>query len=98
MSELKIYTNNKPRPLFYGYELTPRERENFDYYDQDEIESISFFRYKGEVYDLGEFMRLDKNSPFLGWHGYLSDSFFSGILVKFCDDDIEMIVVGWYCS
>lgn len=96
---MKIYTNNHKRPLIYGFELTSNERSEFDYYDEEEIEFAQFFRYKGEVYDLGDFMRTNfPNSPFTGWAGYSSDSFFSGILVKFPPDDDEFVIVGTYIS
>ena len=95
---LRIFTNNIPRPIVYGYELTDKEREDFDYYDNDEILDAMFFRYKSQVYDLGEFMRLDRYSPFPKiWHGYMSDSYFSGVLVRYTDDQ-DNVIVGWYCS
>ncbi len=94
---MKIITNNQPRPLIYGCELSPKEREEFDYYDAEELDSALFFEYKGHVYDLGNFMRLDREqTEFAGWHGYHADSFFSGILVKLIDD--EAVVVGMYLS
>jgi hypothetical protein len=99
MSDLTIITNNVPRFTVDAYELTLEERKEFNYLNWEAIEageaSATFFRYKGEVYDLGEFM-----SPswgrLRGWHGYRSDSFFSGIVVRFVDD--ESIVVGRYYS
>ena len=62
------------------YDLTEKEKFEFDY---DNAEESSFFRYKKWVYTLDDFMRLDKNSPLSkNWHGYSSDSFFSGILIE----------------
>ena len=103
MSELEVVTNWHKRDLIYGFELTENERQEFDYYNDDEIQDQTFFRYKGELYDLGEFMRIDKNAPsaFQNFDGYSSDSFFSGILVKYPkeewgDYDTEHIIVAWY--
>jgi hypothetical protein len=99
MNEIKITTNNIPRPILYGYELTPAERAEFDYYNEDELDCAMFFRYKGEVYDIGEFMRVPKYNPFPdAWAGYMSDSYFSGILIRFPDDDDDYVIVGRYCS
>jgi hypothetical protein len=35
-------------------------------------------------------------SQFAGWHGIVSDSYFSGVLFKLCDDDT--VIVGRYFS
>ena len=93
-----IKTNNKPRSIIYGYELTTKEKQEFDYLD--DIESASFVRYKGQVYNLGEFLIITKNMPFYGsgWMGYLSDSFFSGLVIKYSPTDNETVIVGQYYS
>jgi len=89
-----IKTNNVPRLLLYANELTDQERIDFDY--MDDIETGDFFRYKGLVYSIDEFTRVDDNSDFLGgWDGYSSDSYFSGVLIKLCDDT-DYIIVGSY--
>jgi len=99
---LEIRTNRVPRFIVDAYELTDKERKDFDYLDWNSIDagndSATFFRYKGRLYDMGEFMRIDKNSPFGEfWHGYSSDSYFSGVLVHMCNDN-ESIIVGQYFS
>lgn len=100
-SELKVITNNVPRDIVEGYELTPEERKEFDYVDFAAIEagndSASFFRYQGRVYDLGEFMTTS-GVEFPGrWDGYQSDSYFSGILVRYVDE-FERVIVGRYLA
>jgi hypothetical protein len=41
----------------------------------------------------------DNGGPFQGWDGYSSDSYFSGIVIKYPpDNDYDFIIVGWYCS
>ena len=99
---MKIKTDNIPRHLVYGYELTLKECAEFDYLSPEELNERDFVRYKGQVYDLGEFMRIDKTvaphpqrEGWEDWHGYSSDSFFSGVLVKFSDDG-ESVVLGTY--
>lgn len=97
---LTIKTNNIPRPVIYAYELTAKERVEFDYYDIADLEMRRFFRYKGNVYDLAEFMRVTdtmKNCHgFNGWDGYYSDSFFSGILIRYADNFESVIVATYY--
>jgi hypothetical protein len=98
-----ITTNWQARDLIDASELTEEEREEFDYLDWDKIErgedSASFFRYKGTLYDLGEFQRVPTVSDGLyqGWDGYQSDTYFSGLLIKLTDDG-EGVIVGRYCE
>ena len=97
MSDLKIICNNLPRALLTWYDLTPREQSEFIGYlgDDDKQSSADFVRYRGLVYDVGEFMRTpDDLKPF---HGYASDSFFSGVLCRFVDDG-ESVIMGRYYS
>jgi hypothetical protein len=102
---LTIKCNNVPRDTLYWYELTAREQKEFDYLDTDDKQAeATFFRYKGIVYDLGEFMRIGRSiAPHCqrpGWEtfdGYASDSYFSGILVRYVQD-CERVVVATYYS
>lgn len=103
-----IRTNNKPRHIVNGFELSDAERREFDY--MDDVTEGTFFRYKGLVYDIGEFSRIIEpgakrchpmecqSVDMQGWHGYLSDSFFSAIVLKWADDDHESIIVGTYIA
>ena len=100
---IKITTNNQFRPLVYGYELTDKEKEYFDYLDDVEAD-FTGFRYKGDLYDLGEFIRIDhrKGQPmtfdeFADYDGVHTETMWSGILVKYsdCGDGVK---VGTYCS
>jgi len=100
---MKIITNNVPREVIREYELTEKERKEFDYLGED---GGYFFRYKGEVYDLGEFTTTSGlDGTFDLWDGYHSDTFFSGILVRYprtdrgtFDSDNDTIIVGRYYS
>ena len=99
----RIITNNVPRLITDAYELTADERKEFDYLNWEAIDngrdSASFVRYKGELYDLGEFVAWDNPaSPTrAGWDAYRSDSFFSGLVVRYCEDH-DYVVVGLYLS
>lgn len=105
MSTLTIKTNRHPHDILYWDELTAKEQREFDYLDTEQRQSnASFFRYRSNVYDLGEFMRVSEpmasNCQFKGleqWDGYASDSFFSGILVKYVQD-FERVIVATYFS
>jgi hypothetical protein len=99
MSDIKVTTNNVPRDVIDAWQLTPAERAEFDYLDWNAImdgrDSASFFRYKGQLYDLGNFMRLD-GGPLTdaGWQGASADSAFSATLVRYVNGQV---VIGWYC-
>ena len=95
---ISIITNNVPRHITCGYELTEKERAEFDFLEGDDLDWGSFFRYRGDVHYLGNFMRIPEGADELsGWDGYSADSFFSGTLVRYADDG-ECIVVGYYVS
>lgn len=100
MSNLKIKTNNVPREILLGYQLTDREKREFHYIKADEIDDHSFVRYRGRVYDLGEFMRLNGGElTDLGWHGAAGDSYFSGVVIKIVRvDHDDMVILGTYYS
>lgn len=96
-----IQTNNQPRDILSWYDLTPAEQKEFDYLEEGEG---SFFRYKNQAYDLGEFMRIDANiaphpqrDGWEKWHGYASDSYFSGVLVRYTSDYDQVIVGMYFC-
>lgn len=91
---MNIITNNQPRPIIYGCELPEKVKRDFDYYDQNELDNATFFKYRGQYYDLGDFLRCGQEC-FANWHGYRSDSFFSGLLVRLssCGD---FVTVGSY--
>lgn len=95
MSDCTIRTNWIPRQLLYGYELSEKERKGFDYVE--DIDNAGFVRYRGELYDISEFMWTTNAAPFDAyWHGYAADSFFSGVLIHLCEDS-DYVVMGFYC-
>ena len=112
MSEVTIKTNNVPRDQLYWFDLTPKEQKEFDH---DMREEECYFRFKGWVYCMGNFMSLRNESHcphqgqdiFPGWDGYESDSFFSGIVIRYPRipqwrgepvEDVERVIVGTYFS
>lgn len=91
---MKITTNNVPRFTVDSWDLTPAEREEFDYLDwpalDEGTDSATFFRYKGTVYGLDQFMRTGQE----GWEGYLAFSWSCGLLIRLPDEDT--VVVGFF--
>lgn len=85
---MKIITNNVPRNMIYGYELTDKQKQDFDYIE--DINSHDFVKYKGMVFDVSEFMRTDLD----GWDGVSGQSYFHGYLIKIVDSDA--VIMGAY--
>jgi len=89
---MNITTNNKAREILSFFDLTEKEQDSIkDNYDS--IKESAFFRYRGDLYDLNDFMCNNQNSSLPSdWDGYCSDSFFSALLVKYLDCGEELIV------
>jgi len=110
MGKITVRTNYHWRDPLYGYELTAAERDEFAYLedsdesDTGEFGSHEFFRYRGCVYDAQEFFvvpakpegwSLELGDEFYTWHGYQSDSYFSGIVIRW-SEDFEQYQIGTY--
>jgi len=101
---LTVMTNNHHRPAVDAWELTPSERAQFDYLDWAAIEggsdSASFFRYRGELCDLGEFSVMTTRPDELKARDrYRSGSLFSALVVRYGEDDDGLsVVVGLVLS
>jgi hypothetical protein len=105
---MNIITNNRPRPMACFADLPAKVQADFDYVLLADHYSPRFVQYKGEWYDVYDSQTIgpcprDTNvlgglgfSQFAGWHGIVSDSYFSGVLFKLCDDDT--VIVGRYFS
>ena len=90
---MEIITNNKPRHLIYGYDLPAKVRSDFDYLNDEELDCSNFVRYRGQYYDLSQFMRSDSVT---GWDGVAGQSYFSGVIIKIVDSD--SVIIGRYYS
>lgn len=97
MNQMKVVTNRVPRDLVHGCELNEKERAEFDFLTSEEIDCDLFFRYRGQVYYLGNFMRQEIEASGITWHGAQGDHYFAGTLVHICDDH-EHVIVGRYYS
>lgn len=90
MSDVRIITNNVPR------EVVDEEPDSGGH-----IESYIF--YKGEKYDLQDFQSVSAithpSHPFRqgGWDGWIAETFFSGILLKWVPGtQMEQVILGRY--
>ena len=102
MASLTIKTNNVPRDYLFGSCFQGKERtemlNQFDYLDEEEFDSRPFVNYRGYWYDLREFLFTgDSELGKLKWQGYQSDSYFSGVVIRYVENN-ERIVMGTYLS
>ncbi len=96
---MKIITNNHHREFIYGFELPDKSKEEFS--DISGFEDMTYIYYKGE-YQLNEFLPIPKslkerNPELSRWHGYISDSFFSGLLIRY-SEDLETYQIATYIN
>lgn len=76
-------------------------RKQFDYLNDEEFENEYFITYKGYTYAMCDFMRNNqhKDSETYGWDGVHSDSYFSGVLLKYVEDsDYNEVILATYFS
>ena len=99
---LEIKTNNQERELLSLHELPlgrqSQIRDDFDWLSADEFD-YGFFTYKGRVHHISQYLAFGQiqESEFSGWHGYESDTYFSGTVIRVSDDG-ETVVVGTYSA
>lgn len=95
--KLTIRTNNQPRHILYWHDLTDEERAEFDYLDTAEHQQDArFVRYRGWVYDLSEFSAVGPMMSLDCWDGYVSDSFYSGVVCRYVGNDCEAVIMGTF--
>ena len=93
---MKVISNHQPRSVLYWWDLSEKERSEFDYLETElQREFARFVRYKGEVISLEEFTLIGNAYPELsGWQAIRTDSYFSGIVAKYLDSDGDQIILG----
>ncbi len=100
---MNIRTNNVPRDLLYLCDFSASDqdkiRKQYDWMEPDDIEcNYGFFKYHGCFYHLQDFLNVenDASGDLVGWDGYAGDSYFSGTLIRFADNDCDRVIVGRY--
>jgi hypothetical protein len=110
--KLTIKTNNHARELIPFADMPEKARKDFDYVVGDDEYTPRFFCYRGEWYDVDEFVRIvarkdyrggfaycaDDDSALLRWDGIQTDTYFSGVVVRYVGDDADAIVCGTVTS
>lgn len=96
MTTLNIKTNNQARPLLSYYDLTEKQQAELGELELEQVESWKGFVFKGNVYNLDEFIILSEGSEekALGWDGAAAQSAFHAVLVKLDHKDFDSVIVG----
>jgi hypothetical protein len=96
---MEIKTNNQYRYITYFCELSSKVQAEFDYLnpEDDDDQSRHFVAYRGQWYDLSEFLRCE-GKELSEWDGYSADSYFSGVLCKYSPYDTERVLMATYFS
>jgi hypothetical protein len=93
---MEVLTNNHERQFKYGYEVPGSVLADFDHLNEDE-QADGWIHYRNTWYHISDFMRCPNSLNMREWHGYSSDSFFSGVVIKL-SDDCETYRIGTYLS
>lgn len=95
MTKLTITTDRKWKDLCYAHDVPVKVlKEQFDHLE-DPVDG--FIKYRRAWYHASDFLRVDKGSPLEGWHGYLNETYFSGIVIRLSDDG-EQYQIGTFYS
>ena len=97
---MEIRTDNRWKEFKYENQVPKSVLEEYDWLDEEE-KSYGWICYKRRWYHISDFLSLHNkvhmpNNPFpKPWDGYLSDSFFSGVLIHIHMDSYR---IGTYLS
>ena len=94
-----IKTNNQQRDLLYLEDFTEKEqqviRSEYDWMEPDIECNFGFFKYRGNIYHLQDFLRAPDSFK-KDWDGYISETYFSGVVIKLADDNDHVVVGRWF--
>jgi hypothetical protein len=87
----------KEKLFLYRHEV-PEKVLKDQFSHLDDIESDTFLKYRGYYYHISDFMLVAAESKLQPWEGYISDSFFSGVLIRLPEYKTETYIIGrYYC-
>ena len=83
--------------IIYWHDLTDEEKEDLDYIDPED--GGSFFRYRGDINDMGNFMRVEIGGPFAraGWQGIHGSGYWNATIIAINDsgDGVKVARATW---
>lgn len=110
--KINIRTNRHHYPLLALADLPKAKQADFDYIDEEAHYDPRIVKYRGWYYDvqdmqairpateamwpMGWAMHVELDHPFAAWQMVNSDSFFSGTLFRYADDEFETVQCATY--
>ena len=91
-----IKTNNYFRTMLYENEIPKKVLDDYHHLINDD-KGYGWIKYKGRYYHITDFMRIQNNEDMKNWDAYISDSYFSGIVIKILGDN-DLYKIGTYYS
>ncbi len=93
---MEIIADGKWKMFRYGYDIPKKIHTEYSHLGADDKDG-GWILYRRRWYHLSDFIRIENGLFPKTWHGYASDSFFSGVLIEIaCDGD--MYRIGTYYS
>lgn len=96
---MKITTDHKWKEFKYDYQVPNRIRQDYLEYQTEQDLYDGWIHYRNRWYHLSNFLRMDEGmkTDFEGtWHGYLSDSVWSGVLIELSEDGEGYRIGSYY--
>lgn len=95
---MNILTNGHEREFLDWTVIPTNVKREYAHMSLEEM-GTGWIKYKGIYRHLSDFVMADSFEEFTdhGWHGYVSDCAFSGVVIKVSDDG-ETYVIGRYFS
>lgn len=101
-----LYTNYHERLFKYFSDFSDKQqveiRSDYDHLSEDEIVTGDWILYRSRVYHPSDFTSI--HSPWSAgmpdfyrkWDGYLHDSAYSGIVMRYCKDDTDRYQIATF--
>ncbi len=108
VDNIQIFGNNQEREVLYFFQLSEKwqaiAKKDFNWIEDSSTctwDDMQFFIYKNQLYCMEDFMSIRNGAHptpnfMKNFDGYTNDTYFSGILIKYSEEDSDYIKVYTY--
>jgi len=97
---MRIITNNAERQFLTSFEVPVSVLADYDHLNVCD-HTDGWIKYRNTYYHLSDFIGTSNGRNdcmwFAGWHGYTSDSAFSGVVIQLSDDCETYRIATYIC-